>query len=453
MILTPVFDSPFSSVFTQSTLDSMVRALFVNGAQGGMWDPSDLSTLFQDSAGTTPVTAVEQTVGRMLDKSGNGNHFVQATASKRPVYSRRYNAWVGTENPATFIKLNVSLTAAPAGPLHFELADDTSTGTHQASIPFSGFGEGKTFTASFLAKPLDSTRYFYLNVAGGAPNVVFDLLAGVVVSQGGAADLFSSVSRDAVTGICACKIRFTQTLAFTSSAWRFGLTTTGVNEQTYMGDGTQRVALGSISIIEGAFDIPYQRVTTATDYDDDPRKFPAYLKFDGVDDIYDTVSTVPFSSQQMLACLGFTKLSDVTTAVSFELNDYYSKAPGGFGLLTPDNAMTSALACGCAGSSTTSSAGATGYPAPLSSVLTGLFDTGGSIPVTLRHNGAIIGTNPAAVGAVNFGNFALHMGARVGPTYPLLGRIYCAVALEGNITPEAVNTIERWSAQRLRISL
>jgi hypothetical protein len=43
--------------------------LFSAGEQGAWYDPSDYSTLFQDSAGTTPVTAVEQFVGLMLDKS------------------------------------------------------------------------------------------------------------------------------------------------------------------------------------------------------------------------------------------------------------------------------------------------------------------------------------------------------------------------------------------------
>ena len=44
-------------------------ALF-NASEVGVWyDPSDLSTLYQDSAGTTPVTNVEQPVGLMLDKS------------------------------------------------------------------------------------------------------------------------------------------------------------------------------------------------------------------------------------------------------------------------------------------------------------------------------------------------------------------------------------------------
>ena len=39
-------------------------------AEPGVWyDPSDLTTLYQDNAGTTPVTAPGQTVGLMLDKS------------------------------------------------------------------------------------------------------------------------------------------------------------------------------------------------------------------------------------------------------------------------------------------------------------------------------------------------------------------------------------------------
>ncbi len=48
------------------------------------YDPSDLSSMWQDSAGTIPAV-VDSPVGKMNDKSGNGYHLLQATASKRPI--------------------------------------------------------------------------------------------------------------------------------------------------------------------------------------------------------------------------------------------------------------------------------------------------------------------------------------------------------------------------------
>lgn len=60
--------------------------LFANGEQGVWYDPSDLTTLFQDADGTTPVTADGDPVGLMLDKSGNGNHAIQEASAARPVY-------------------------------------------------------------------------------------------------------------------------------------------------------------------------------------------------------------------------------------------------------------------------------------------------------------------------------------------------------------------------------
>lgn len=61
-------------------------SLFAAGEKGVWFDPTDISTLFQDSAGTTPVTAYGQKVGKILDKSGNGNHAIQANATLQPTY-------------------------------------------------------------------------------------------------------------------------------------------------------------------------------------------------------------------------------------------------------------------------------------------------------------------------------------------------------------------------------
>jgi hypothetical protein len=77
--------SAISGVFERPRRVFSPSSLFAAGEQGVWYDPSDLSTLYQDAAGTTPVTAVEQPVGRMLDKSGRGNHATQTTSTSRPV--------------------------------------------------------------------------------------------------------------------------------------------------------------------------------------------------------------------------------------------------------------------------------------------------------------------------------------------------------------------------------
>ena len=59
--------------------------LFANGEQGVWYEPKP-PYLFQDSAGTIPVTADGQPVGLMLDRSGNGNHVAQGTTSQKPIY-------------------------------------------------------------------------------------------------------------------------------------------------------------------------------------------------------------------------------------------------------------------------------------------------------------------------------------------------------------------------------
>lgn len=59
-------------------------SLFAGGEHGAFFDPSDLSTMFQDDAGTVPA-AVGSVVGRINDKSGRGNHATQATTANKPI--------------------------------------------------------------------------------------------------------------------------------------------------------------------------------------------------------------------------------------------------------------------------------------------------------------------------------------------------------------------------------
>jgi len=59
-------------------------SLFSGGVGGAFYQPSDLSTLYSDIAGTT-AAVVNGPVGKMLDKSGNGNHLTSPVDACRPI--------------------------------------------------------------------------------------------------------------------------------------------------------------------------------------------------------------------------------------------------------------------------------------------------------------------------------------------------------------------------------
>ena len=72
-----------------SNSQKLITKIFANGEQGFFYDPNDLSTMFQDAAGTVPVTAAGQPVGLMLDKSGRNNHARPTTSSRRPIFEQK----------------------------------------------------------------------------------------------------------------------------------------------------------------------------------------------------------------------------------------------------------------------------------------------------------------------------------------------------------------------------
>jgi hypothetical protein len=85
--------------------------LFVGGFAGGWWDPSDLSTMFQDTAATTPVTTNNDPVARINDKSGNGNHLLQATAGKRPLYKTSGGIhWLEPDGSDDFLRATFAMS-------------------------------------------------------------------------------------------------------------------------------------------------------------------------------------------------------------------------------------------------------------------------------------------------------------------------------------------------------
>jgi hypothetical protein len=128
-MMNPVFKSPrrkiFSGVFPAvfSPLD-----LFKEGDVGFWSDPSGANTLFQDDAGTTPVTAPADPVGLLLDSSGNSLNATQATSGERPFYAVVPKG--GRRNIATHTNWTTAVPGSPGtAPVDWALGFGAGTQT------------------------------------------------------------------------------------------------------------------------------------------------------------------------------------------------------------------------------------------------------------------------------------------------------------------------------------
>lgn len=101
------------------------------GGQNGLWTSQmDLSTLYLEDAGTTPVTADGDPEGLIQDKSGNGNDGSQSTTSLKPTF--RTN---GTANWAEYASDLIDHGAISGlGPCTYFIAIRTTQAVGQTCI-------------------------------------------------------------------------------------------------------------------------------------------------------------------------------------------------------------------------------------------------------------------------------------------------------------------------------
>ena len=98
-------------------------SLFAEGEIGMLYDPQRIETLWQDTAGTIPVTADGQLVARIDDRSGNGRHLTQATPGNQ--YRYRTDGvlkWLHSEGRACTYQTAHQLT----GPLSYGFAAEVA---------------------------------------------------------------------------------------------------------------------------------------------------------------------------------------------------------------------------------------------------------------------------------------------------------------------------------------
>ena len=119
-----------------------IAALFTTGVNGAWYDPSDFSTMFQDAAGTVPVTAVGQPVGRILDKSKGlvlGSKIVDSN------FNTGADGWIAYTNSSY-----TSTIATPSGTL--VVTTQVSAGSSGAKKLLTGLTPGIWYKATARIK-------------------------------------------------------------------------------------------------------------------------------------------------------------------------------------------------------------------------------------------------------------------------------------------------------------
>lgn len=112
--------------------------LFSSSEPGAWYDMTDLSTMWQDTGGTTPVTAAGQQCARLDDKSGNGHHATQATGTKQPTVRQDANGVYYLEFDGTDDELiNGTMDLSASQESLFALGGITSNDATSQGYPFN----------------------------------------------------------------------------------------------------------------------------------------------------------------------------------------------------------------------------------------------------------------------------------------------------------------------------
>jgi hypothetical protein len=386
LVIGSVFSQIFRSVI--GDVNWTPSSIFYDGAPGVWYDPSDLATLFQDSAGVTPVTTPGQTVGMMLDKSQglvlgterltNGN------------FSDGSTGWTVTGSDATHI------ATFSGGTLRYQ----SDTTTPVLNVAQAGaLVIGKTYLITVVTSAYTSG------------SIKSDNFGSAMVLSNGLG---------------------TRTLRVTASATNFTLLRNTVNVD---------ITIDSISIKE----IAGNHATQATlaqrpTYQIDSNGKP-YLLFDGVDDGMVTNTITP-ATNKVQVFAGLRKLSDTAQKIVAEMSATITSNAGAFALTAPNSAAAN-YNFSSKGTTQTDNV-VTTYTAPITSVISGLGDIAGASNL-IRVNGSQVGAVLTTQGTGNYLAYPLYIGRRAGASLPFNGSIYSMIVCFGpNLTTGQITSAETY---------
>ena len=247
---------------------SIIAGLFAQGQQGFWFPFTDFASLSQDSAGTLPYTALQQPVGRVLDRSGRGNHASQVTSTARgavgargnniPGFASVGNGWIsqaqGSGSTGVIAANTLDTDGGYITSIQLRL-NGGSTISDISQVRVYGTTTGLSYVCKFQIRTTD-----------GSSKVV------------GYGDSYTNINMISITGEWA-DVTIGPNQALSTAALLLYLRG-ALGHSDSANIDVRRVS----SVLASQASLPYQRVNTPTDYDD--VGFPKYLRLDGTNDFY-----------------------------------------------------------------------------------------------------------------------------------------------------------------------
>lgn len=371
-----------------------VRAqLFAAGEAGAWYDPSDFSTMWQDAAGDTPVTASGDPVGLILDKSRSG-----PSMGSNQITNGGFGAdsdW--TKGTGWTIGSGVATKAAGS-----------------ASV----LSQAQTMTAG---------RYYIVTytITCTAGSITPQFAGGSTVS--GTARSTSGTFTDIMTAVSGNNtVQFSADASFAGTVDDVSVKVLSAGNHAYQVTSGQRP---SLSISSGL----------------------SALSFDGSDDSLITNAVNFSASDKMTAIVGTRKLSDAADGSIIELT--IGSTNGWFAIYAPGSSTATKFQITSQGTTaraafTTSST----WNAPVTAVVTGQGDISGD-SVLLRLNGSQINSSVLDQGTGNYANSPLYIGRRAGGTQPYSGLIYQLIIRGASTASGLLTPAERYVATKSGVTI
>lgn len=509
--------------------------LFLNGERGLWVDPSDLTiekvawaqrnagftaaqflaefpshALFQDSTGSTPVTALGQPVGLVLDKARGVLSGLGPDLVTNGDFTNGVNSWSSFNSStiistgtgarvfgANFAGIQQSVTTV-AGRTYLarctlvSVTVGTTFGLEAATSSVGGTGVlGSAIGSSALTQRQliftatgTTTWVRFINGAGTSSDFVVDdfsvcEIPGNHLRQTTSAarptlearvNVLSATNTLATQSVTVAAVPYTLSFEGTGTVTLSGASTAGP-----LVGSTGRVSLtftptaGSLTLTvsgtvtnaqlePGPSFTTYQRVVTATDYADVGA--PRYLQFDGTDDFLVSAANLDLSTTDKVSVfVGVRKESNGTYPVIVESSASSFSTQGTFSLLANAADGQQRWWAGLFGSASLEVRTSYNvFAAPRSAVLSALYDVAAASStdeIILRENGAAVPLEVATGTTAGTGVLTarlVYIGRRGGAVLPLLGRIFQLVIRGAASTPTEVVPVERWIAARTGVA-